>query len=88
MNVAYKSKILTATGALKNDTGILKGIVINSHTGGTLKLWDSLSGAGTVLHETITFAVGERFIDLFEETFQVGCFATIGGVANITFIYK
>jgi len=44
--------------------------------------------ANTLLNNTITFVVGERKIDLFETTFSVGLYATIGGTADITIIYS
>lgn len=79
---------MTVSGAVKVGYGVAVGVVINSHTGGSLKLWDSLSAAGTVLNETITFAVGERFIPFYSAGFQIGLFATIAGTANITVMYK
>lgn len=79
---------LSASGLVKTGYGSVVGIIINSHTAGTIKLWDSLTASGTVLNETITFEVGERTIPLFGETFNIGLFATIGGVANVTIVYK
>jgi hypothetical protein len=82
-----RAKNLSASGAVKTGYGSLTGIVINSHTSGTLKLWDSLSATGTVLNNTITFAAGERFIPFYDMTYTTGLFATIGGTADITFYY-
>lgn len=79
---------LSASALIKTGSGRIQGVVINSHTTGTLKLWDSLTATGTVIHETMSFAVGERFIPMFGETFGTGLFATIGGTANITIIYN
>ena len=81
-------KNITASGAVKNGFGSVEGIIINSHTGGTLKLWDSLSAAGNVLCNTITFGAGEHYIDLFDACFEVGLFATVGGTADITVVYS
>lgn len=79
---------LSASALIKTGSGRVHGVIINSHTTGTLKLWDSLTATGTVIHETMTFAVGERFIPMFGETFGTGLFATIGGTANLTIIYN
>jgi hypothetical protein len=79
---------LSASALIKTGSGRIQGVVINSHTSGTLKLWDSLTASGTVIHETMSFAVGERFIPMFGETFGTGLYATIGGTANLTIIYN
>jgi hypothetical protein len=77
-----------ASVLIKTGAGQAYGVVINSHTSGTLKLWDNTAGSGTVLCETMTFAVGERFIPLLGATFGTGLYATIGGTANITILYR
>jgi len=79
---------LSASALVATGSGELVGVVINSHTSGTLKLWDNTAGSGTVICETISFAVGERFIPLFGITFGTGVYATIGGTANITIAYN
>jgi len=79
---------LSASALVKTGAGTVKGIVINSHSSGTLKLWDNTSAATTVLCETMSFAAGERFVPLFDANFNTGLYATIGGTANITILYK
>lgn len=79
---------LSASALLKTGPGNLQGVVINSHASGTLKFWDSLTGANTVIFNTITLAVGERWIPLFGAKFTTGCFLTIGGTADVTVIYN
>jgi hypothetical protein len=79
---------LSASALVKTGYGAVHGIVINSHSSGTLKLWDNTSAAGTVLFNTMTFAVGERFIPLYGASFNTGLYATIGGTADITIIYN
>lgn len=88
MEISNSFKNLTASGAVKVGYGMVVGVVINSHTSGTLKLWDSLSATGTVICNTISFAVGEHYIDLFSAGFQTGLYATIAGTADITIVYK
>ncbi len=84
----YKYKNISASALVKTGAGIIKGVIINSHSSGTLKLWDNTSGATTVICNTITFGAGERFIPLYCVAFDVGLYATIGGTADITIIYK
>jgi hypothetical protein len=79
---------LSASALVKTGAGQVYGIVINSHTSGTLKLWDNTSAATTVLCNTMSFAVGERFIPLYGMTFGTGLFATIAGTADITISYR
>ena len=81
------SKNLTASGLVKTGYGCVEGVIIASHTSGTLKLWDSLTATGTTLVNTISFGVGEHFIDLFDAGFNIGLYATIGGTADITVVY-
>jgi hypothetical protein len=83
-----KYKNLTASGQVKASGGTLVGVVINSHTSGTLKLWDSLTATGAVICNTITFGASERFIPLYNASGGIGLFATIGGTADITIIYE
>ena len=82
------SKNISSSGAIKTAPGRVRGVVINSHTSGTLKLWDNATaGSGTILFNTISFAVGEHYINLFNCQFVNGLFATIGGTADVTILY-
>jgi len=83
-----KALNLSASALVKTGYGCVIGVIINSHTSGTLKLWDNTSAAGTVLNNTITFSAEERYIALFGETFNTGLYATIGGTADITIVYQ
>ena len=79
---------LSASALVKTGAGQIYGVIINSHTSGTLKLWDNTAASGTVLCNTITFVAGERFIPLLGATFGTGLYATIGGTADITILYR
>lgn len=79
---------LTASALVKTGQGVVTGVVVNSHTAGTLKLWDNTSAATTVIFNTITFGAAERFIPFYGAKFTTGLFATIGGAADITIIYN
>lgn len=84
---AYSYRNLTASALVKTGYGRVKGIIVASHTSGTIKLWDNTSAATTTLVNTMTLAAGERFIPLYDATFNVGLFVTIGGTADITVVY-
>lgn len=83
-----KYKNLTASAQIKAGQGVAIGVIINSHTSGTLKLWDALTATTPVLCNTITFGASERFIPLYNVNFTTGLYATIGGTADITIIYE
>lgn len=79
----------TTSQAIKSASGALYGIVVNSHTVGTMKLWDNTAGSGTVLLNTITFAAGPNFIPFPQGvTFNTGLFATVGGTIDYTILYS
>lgn len=78
---------LSATGLVYTGQGCVQGIVVNSNSSGTLKLWDNTSAATTVLFDTYTFPAGSSSVNLFGAKFHVGLFATIGGTLDATLIY-
>lgn len=82
------AKNLSSSAVVKTAPGTVVGVVINSHSSGTLKLWDNTAGSGNVLFNTISFAVGEHYIDMFNAKFNTGLYATIGGTADITILYR
>lgn len=78
----------TASGSIKATPGGLYGIIVNSHTSGTLKLWDNTSAAGTVLINTFTFPTGSgMYIFPMGISFNIGLFATVGGTLDYTILY-
>jgi len=81
---------LSASALIKTDAGVVSGFVVNSHSSGTLKLWDNTSAATTVLTNTITFAAGSGIVVNFGKDiqFSTGLYATIGGTADITIFWK
>lgn len=87
-NDACKYANITATGAVKSAAGTLYGIIINSHTSGTLKLWDNTSGASPVLMNTYTFAAGSGYMAFPQGiSFNTGLYATVGGTVDLTILY-
>jgi hypothetical protein len=86
-NIRYQN--ITASTLIAPGPGNFWGFMVNSHTGGTLKVWDSLTASGSVIYNTITFAAGSGISYMFPEgvNFSTGLFATIGGTADITILY-
>lgn len=79
---------LTASALIKTGFGKVAGFIVNSHTSGTLKLWDNTSAATTVIMNTFTFPAGSGIYRLPEPaSFNTGLYATIGGTADITIIW-
>ena len=79
---------LSASALIETGPGTLQGVVINSHSSGTLKFWDNTSAATTVIFNTITLSAGERWIPFFGAKFTTGLYLTIGGTADVTVIYN
>ena len=84
----YKYINISASALVKTGAGIIRGIVVNSHSSGTIKLWDNTSAATTVICNTITLAAGERYIPMYSLSFNVGLYITVGGTVDLTFIYN
>lgn len=79
----------TASAQISGAAGLIYGFIVASHTSGTVKLWDSLTAANAVLLNTYTLPAGSQVV-LFPTPieFYTGLFATLGGTADITFIYR
>lgn len=80
----------TTSQAIKSGNGIVYGIIVNSHTSGTIKLWDNTSAASTVLCNTITLASGPQVLNFPASgvSFNTGLFITVGGTIDYTIIWK
>jgi hypothetical protein len=85
-------KNISTSTLLDVGPGYVIGVIINSHTAGTLKLWDSTTASGTVICNTITFSAvattGERWIPFWGASFVNGIYATIGGAADLTIMWN
>lgn len=80
---------ITADTLIKTGFGQVAGFVVNSHTSGTLKLWDNTSAATTVITNTFTFPSGSGVYRFPEPiSFNTGLYADVGGTVDITIIYK
>lgn len=80
---------ITASTLVARDPGNIWGFMVNSHSSGTLKIWNSLTASGDVIFDTITFPAGSGLLYTLPEgvNFSIGLFVTIGGTANITILY-
>jgi len=90
MNPLTQSKYLngTTSQAIKSGAGTLYGVMVNSHTSGTLKVWDNTAGSGTVLLNTITFNAGPQLLSFPQGiSFNTGLFFTVGGTIDYTALY-
>lgn len=84
---ANKYRNLSASStATKPGPGVLVGMYVNSTSSGTIKIYDSLTQAGTVINNTITPAIG--YHDFFSVGFGVGLSVTIGGTLDVTLYYQ
>lgn len=83
-----QNKNITASALIKTGPGVVVGVIINSHTSGTLQLSDALTSTTPNITGTITFGAAERFIPLYGAKFITGLYATVGGTANITIVYN
>ena len=73
---------------IKTGSGNVQAIIVNSHTNGTIKLWDNTSAATTVLIDTYTYASGSQVIPLYGARFLNGLYADVTGTQNVTIIYN
>ena len=79
---------LSASALIRTGGGKLSGFIINSHSSGTLKLWDNTSAASTIIMNTFTFPAGSGVYRFEPVDFYTGLYATIGGTADITLIWE
>lgn len=78
---------LSASAQIRDGAGTLYGIIVNSHTSGTIKLWDSLTAANTVIMNTFSFATGSQvYMFPMGISFYTGLYATLGGTADVTLL--
>lgn len=77
----------TASGLVVTGPGQIYGVIINSNTSGTMKLWDSLTATGNVIVNTFTFPAGSS-VQFFPTAvqFYTGLFYTLGGTADVTLV--
>lgn len=91
MSAIDNTKYLNGTTSqqVKATAGALYGVIVNSNTSGTFKLWDNTAGSGTVLINTFTptTATSQTYIFPQGVTFNTGLFITVGGTIDYTVLY-
>lgn len=79
---------ISANTLIKTGAGRFKGFVVNSHSSGTIKVYDNTTNTGTIIFNTITFAAGPQFITLPDVEFSTGLYVEVGGTIDITILWK
>lgn len=94
MATSGKSKQLTtsalvATIGVQGGVGVLNGIIVSSHTSGTIKFWDNTAASGTVLVDTFTYGAGSNAYTFYGAMFVKGLYADMNGTTqSITVVYN
>jgi hypothetical protein len=76
----------TASGQISASSGALIGIFVSSSSSLTLKAWDGLTAAGTVLFDTTAAVTAPAYIPV-NMAFSTGLYITIGGSGSFAAIY-
>jgi hypothetical protein len=84
-NGQYQYQRLTASGLIKNGSGLLGGFIVASGSG-SVTLYDNTTGAGTLILNTMVIADATPYP--LPVLFTVGCYAVISGTVDITFFYN
>lgn len=86
--IAKYSNITASTNAIKSGGGTLYGFIVNSHTSGTVKVYDAATQTGTVIMNTFSFPAGSGFYTFPQGiSFYTGLSITVGGTLDVTVLY-
>ncbi len=78
----------TSSGLIKTGEGSVRGVIVNSHTSGTVKFSNGTTAVNDIMG-TYTFPSGSQVVDFGAGVkFTTGLFVTVGGTANITVLYN
>lgn len=88
-----KNTNITASGDVYTGRGSVAGVIVNSHSNGTLILNDSPGGAsGRAIFggaDGYTFASGSQVVEFPEPLdFYEGLYAEVGGTADLEIVYN
>ena len=81
-------KNLSASALVYTGAGTVSGVIVNSHTNGTLILRDALTATTPLIINTFTFPTGSGSYSLFGAKFLTGLYSTVGGIADITLVFN
>lgn len=85
----YRISTGSTAYVVKSGNATLNGIVVNSHTSGTVEVRDGTAFVGATLKfGTITLGAAERFIPFYGARFANGLVVSVGGTVDITVLYK
>lgn len=90
-NVNSRYVNLTAgTTVVKTGLTSLYGVIVNSHSSGTIKVYDSstLVTVVPVAMNTFSFPTGSGSYNLHGITLGTGCMVVVGGTADITLAFR
>lgn len=80
---------LSSDTSVVTGVGRLHGFVVNSHTSGTIKIWDSTAASGAVLLNTITLAAGpQQWVFPVGIQFGTGLYVDVGGTIDVTILWE
>ena len=79
----------TTSQAIRSVPGTFYGVIVNSNTAGTFKIWDNTSATGNVILNTFTPTTGTSTkIDLpIGVSFNTGLFITVTGTIDYTVLW-
>lgn len=83
---SYSYISTAATTTVKSGTGILKSIIVNGGTAGTVILYDNTAGSGTVIASFDSTNALATYP--FELTFNTGLTVVTGAATKVTVIYR
>lgn len=84
---AYNGTNVTASRLVKTGDGVLGKVVVNSHTSGTFKLFDSTAYGTNAIGGTYTPAAGSSVISLEPLGFDTGLYIGVAGTIDLTVYY-
>lgn len=83
------SETISGSQLLVTGKGVVYGFIVNSHSSGTLKLWDSTTASGDVLMNTFTFPTGSS-VQKFPAplNFHTGLYVEMTADENVTIVFN
>lgn len=78
----------TGSGLIKTGLGTVHGVIVNSHTSGTIKFSNGTTAVNDMMG-TYTFPSGSQVANFGAGMrFDTGLYVTVGGTANVTILYN
>ncbi len=85
----FRTATSSTAHVVKTGNTTLNGIVVNSHTSGTIEIRDGVAFVGgTLKFGTIAVATGPQTINFFGARFAAGLVVSLGGTIDVTVLYK